>query len=59
MSRDGVTIDWFGLVIEFIKHLEIVTTSKYSGIANSHTLQFTTASNKAYQSAVSSPVVTW
>jgi hypothetical protein len=33
----------FGLVIEFIDQLQIVTTSNYSAVANSHTLQFTTA----------------
>jgi hypothetical protein len=33
----------FGLVIEFIEHLGIVTTSDCSALANSHTLQFTRA----------------
>jgi hypothetical protein len=33
----------FGLVIEFTGHLEIVATGKYSAVANSHALQFTTA----------------
>jgi hypothetical protein len=33
----------FGLVIGFIEHLQIVITSNYSAIANSHTLQFITA----------------
>jgi hypothetical protein len=32
----------FGLVIEFIERLQIVTASNYNAIANSHTLQFTT-----------------
>jgi hypothetical protein len=45
------------LVIGFIDHLQIVTTSILSAIANSHTLQFTTASAKSFQSAVSSRVV--
>jgi hypothetical protein len=48
-----------GLVIEFIAHLQIVTTSNSSAIANPHTLQYTTARTKSSQSAVSSPVVTW
>jgi hypothetical protein len=49
----------FGLVIGFIEHLQIVTTSNDSAIANSHTLQFTTAHTKSSHSAVSSPVVAW
>jgi hypothetical protein len=36
-----------------------MTTSDYSAIANSHTLQFTTARTKSSQSAVSLPVVAW
>jgi hypothetical protein len=47
----------FGLVIGFIEHLYIVTTSDYSATANSQTLQFTTARTKPSQSAVSSPIV--
>jgi hypothetical protein len=47
----------FGMVIGFIEHLQIVTTSNSSAIANSHTQQFTTARSKNSQSAVSSPVV--
>jgi hypothetical protein len=43
----------FGLVIGFIEHLQIITTSNYSTIANSHTCQFTTAPNETSQSAVS------
>jgi hypothetical protein len=31
------------LVTEFSKNLQIVTTSTYSAIANSHTMQFTAA----------------
>jgi hypothetical protein len=42
----------FGLVIGFIVHLQIVTASIYSTIANSHTLQFSTACTKFSQSAV-------
>jgi hypothetical protein len=48
---------WFGLITDFIEHLEIVITSNYSAIGNLHTLQFTTARTKSSQSAVSSPVV--
>jgi hypothetical protein len=49
----------FGLVIGFVDHLEIVTTSNYRTITNSHTLQFTTACTKSSQTAVFSPVVVW
>jgi hypothetical protein len=42
----------FGFVIGFIEHLEIVTTSNYSAIANSHALQFTTARTRSSQSAL-------
>jgi hypothetical protein len=38
---------WVGLVIGFIEHSWIVTTSNYSAIANSRTLQFTTARIKS------------
>jgi hypothetical protein len=48
-----MTIDRVWLVIGFIEHLQIVTTR---AIANSHTLQFTTARIKSSQPAVSSPV---
>jgi hypothetical protein len=44
----------FGLVIGFIEHLQNVTTSIYSNVTNSHTLQFSTARIKSSQSAVSS-----
>jgi hypothetical protein len=49
----------FGLVIGFIEHLQIVTTSNCSAIANSHILNFTTAGTKSSQSAESSPIVAW
>jgi hypothetical protein len=43
-------------VIGFIEHLQIVTTSNYSAIANSHSLQFTTTRTNSSQFAVSSLV---
>jgi hypothetical protein len=49
----------FGLVIGFIGLLKHVTGSTYSAIANSHILQFTTASTNSSQSSISSPVVAW
>jgi hypothetical protein len=39
----------FGLVIGFIDHLQIVTTSNYKALTNSHTLLFTTAHAKPSQ----------
>jgi hypothetical protein len=59
LSRDWVTIDGVWIVIGFIDHSQIVTTSNYSAIAKSHTQRFTTARTKSSQSAVSSPVVAW
>jgi hypothetical protein len=49
------------LIIGFIDHFNIplVTTLNYSAIADLHTLQFTTAYAKTFQSAVSSTVVPW
>jgi hypothetical protein len=38
-----MSVTEFRLVIGFIKHLQNVTTSNYSAIANSHTLHFTRA----------------
>jgi hypothetical protein len=39
LSHNGVvTIDGVGLVNGFIEHLQIVTTSNYNDIANSHNL---------------------
>jgi hypothetical protein len=38
-----------GLVNGFIEHLQILTTCNYKAIANSHTLQFTTAHIKSSQ----------
>jgi hypothetical protein len=48
----------FGLVIVFTEHLN-TTASNYSAVANSHTLQFTTARAKSFQSAVSPAAVAW
>jgi hypothetical protein len=58
-SHVWVTIDGVWMLIGFIDHLHIVTTSNYNAMTNSHTLQFTTARIKSFQSAVSSPVVAW
>jgi hypothetical protein len=46
----------FGLVTGFIEHLytQLVTTSNYSAIANSHALQFIRACTKSSQSAFTS-----
>jgi hypothetical protein len=52
LSRVCVIRDGLWLVIGFIGHLQIVSTSNYSAIANSHTLQFITASAKSLQSTV-------
>jgi hypothetical protein len=42
-----------------IEHLQNVTTSNYSVIANSLALQFTTARTTSSLSALSTPVVAW
>jgi hypothetical protein len=57
----GLVIGFIGfeLVNRFIEHLQVVTTSNYSFIANTHIQQFTTVTTKSSQSAVSSPVVAW
>jgi hypothetical protein len=47
------------MVIGFIEILKNINTSNYSAIANSHTLKFTTAHSKSFQSAMPSPVVVW
>jgi hypothetical protein len=47
----------FGWVIGFIGLLKLVTTINYSAIANSNTLQLTTAHTPRSKSAVASPVV--
>jgi hypothetical protein len=47
------------LLVGFIDDLQNVTTNNYSAIANSHTLQFTTAHIKTFQSPMSSLVVAW
>jgi hypothetical protein len=40
---------WFGFVIRFIGLLKLVTTKKFSVLANSHTLQFTATHTKPSQ----------
>jgi hypothetical protein len=54
----GVTIDgvWIG---NWIYCTLTNTTRNYTVIANSHTLQFTTARSKSSHFAVSAPVVAW
>jgi hypothetical protein len=49
----------FGLVIGFIAYWKLITTINDSAIADSHSLQFTTACTKPSQSAMSPPVVAW
>jgi hypothetical protein len=49
---------WFELVNGFIEHLQIVATSKYTAVANSHTLHFTIPRAESSQSDMSSPVNT-
>jgi hypothetical protein len=44
----------FELVIGFIEHILIITTSKYDSVANAHTLQFTRACIKYFRSTMSS-----
>jgi hypothetical protein len=48
----------FGLIVGFIALLKLVTTINYSAVDDSHSLQFTAARTKSFQSAVSSLVVT-
>jgi hypothetical protein len=43
-------LDWIGLEVGFIDHLQIVTTGNCNTIANLHTLQITTAHAKPSQS---------
>jgi hypothetical protein len=47
----------FELVNGFIEHFQIVATSKYTAVANSHILHFTTARTESPQS-MSSTVIT-
>jgi hypothetical protein len=52
-----VTTGGFRLVIGYIEHVQIVTTSNCGAIAISRIPQFTSAWTETSQSAVSSPVV--
>jgi hypothetical protein len=51
----------FGLEIGFIDHFNtrLMTTLKYSAVADLHTLQITTAYSKSFQSTVSPSVIPW
>jgi hypothetical protein len=49
----------FRLIIGFLEHLQIITTSNYRDVANSHTQQFVKTRTMIFQSAVSSSVVVW
>jgi hypothetical protein len=49
----------FGLEVEFIDHLQNVTTSNYNTIGGFHTLQIATAHAKYFQSVKFSQVVLW
>jgi hypothetical protein len=49
----------FGLTTEITDNLQILTTSNYNAIANSHTQQFTTERTKSFHSVLSSPFVIW
>jgi hypothetical protein len=63
IQRYGHMYEWLqmgvGLVIGFVEHLQNVTTSNYSAIANSRSQQFIIARTKSSQSAESSPIVVW
>jgi hypothetical protein len=52
-----VAIDGVWIANWIIEHLQNVTTNKYSGVANSRTLQLATTRTNSSQLAVSSPVV--
>jgi hypothetical protein len=55
-------IEWlFGFWVGnwFIEHLQIVTSSHYIAIANSHSLKLTTLRIKTARFSISSPVVAW
>jgi hypothetical protein len=62
MSHNTITcMGDFGLEIGFIDHFNtrLVATLSYSAIDDLHTLQISTAHAKSFQSAMSSPVVSW
>jgi hypothetical protein len=58
LSCDRVTIYgvWIG---NWIYRILQNVTSGYSALANSHTVQFTTARNNSSQSTASAPVIVW
>jgi hypothetical protein len=52
-------LDWWLDLLDSCVLIQLVTTIDYSAIADSHTLQFTTARTKSSQSAVSSLGTAW
>jgi hypothetical protein len=61
LSRDRVIIVGVGTEIGFIEHLQLVTTSNYNAIANSHTSLITighTRSSRSVTVFISSCLIT-